>query len=379
MKKFTSISILTSTSLANLNGGETSGSLKRKDDGAIYVSGQSLRSALFNTIRQSNNDKFLSTSEESSGDIKNDWLADLQGYLIPSIQERRWSPIQVSPIEQIREDYSISDMLTRISHKKKEIDKDKVKSLEFTKDKKLEELKKLALDKEYEEINELLLKINQLRDKELKDIKDFNEIDKEIQDKAVAYFKALKKYRNLVEKDVKDNRIANVELIETIYKYSIHIDNFKIGRVENVDFNNIDKKLPVFEIEDLIKDEKRKERVKAILSAILNLNGFAKQARASADISPEFIILANMEFYNHKLQKAIEFNNGELKLEKLESTIEELNDIAKFNNLNDVKIFIGLNSDIISNSDELKKFCEKNKIFFATPTKAVVEAFKDLS
>lgn len=125
--KAVSISWLVKTDLSNLNAGENAGNLtelKRYHfDSKPYVSGQSIRRALFDTIQRSYPDRFLCSPETPCGDVENCWSCDLRGYLAPEEGTggtRRWSPIKSSPaLGQVASDI-VNDLLTRHSDLEKE-------------------------------------------------------------------------------------------------------------------------------------------------------------------------------------------------------------------------------------------------------------------
>ena len=119
---------LSKTDLSNLNAGEGGGGniteLKTYDNGRKpYASGQSVRHALREAIERNNPGVFLCTPESPCGDVKNCWLCDLFGYLNPKLFDRRWSPIKATPaLGQIANDI-VTDLLIRMSDRKKSDDK----------------------------------------------------------------------------------------------------------------------------------------------------------------------------------------------------------------------------------------------------------------
>ena len=113
---------LTRADLSNLNSGQGSGNLtelKTYANGTKpYVSGQATRTALFDTIARSHDDKFKCTSERPCTDVENCWSCDLRGFLATKEGEggeRRWSPLKVTPgLGQIPGEI-VTDLLTRTS------------------------------------------------------------------------------------------------------------------------------------------------------------------------------------------------------------------------------------------------------------------------
>ena len=121
---------LAKADLSNLNSGQGSGNLtelKTYDYGQKpYVSGQAIRTALFETMTRTYPEKFICTPERPCSDVKNCWGCDLRGFLATKEDvgsDRRWSPLKVTPgLGQITADIT-SDLLTRHSVIDKEGDK----------------------------------------------------------------------------------------------------------------------------------------------------------------------------------------------------------------------------------------------------------------
>ncbi len=114
---------LSKVDLSNLNSGEGGGGnvveLKTYRSGRRpYASGQSVRHALREAIERGNPGCFKTTPEAPSGDIKEDWLCDLFGYLSPRKGEgadRRWSPIKCTPALGQLDAEIVTDLLLRMS------------------------------------------------------------------------------------------------------------------------------------------------------------------------------------------------------------------------------------------------------------------------
>lgn len=129
--KCVTITWLSKVDLSNLNSGEGGGGnvveLKLYRSGRRpYASGQSVRHALREAIERGNPGCFKSTPEAPTGDIKEDWLCDLFGYLSPRKGEgsdRRWSPIKCTPaLGQVDADI-VTDLLLRMSDLEKSAEK----------------------------------------------------------------------------------------------------------------------------------------------------------------------------------------------------------------------------------------------------------------
>jgi CRISPR-associated protein Cst2 len=121
--KCVTITWLSKVDLSNLNSGEGGGGnvveLKLYRSGRRpYASGQSVRHALREAIERGNPGCFKSTPEAPTGDIKEDWLCDLFGYLSPRKGEgsdRRWSPIKCTPALAQLDGEIVTDLLLRMS------------------------------------------------------------------------------------------------------------------------------------------------------------------------------------------------------------------------------------------------------------------------
>ncbi len=132
------ITWLSKVDLSNINSGEGGGGnvveLKTYRSGKRpYASGQSVRHALREALERGNPGCIKSTPEAPSGDIKEDWLCDLFGYLNPRKGEgsdRRWSPIKCTPALGQVDSEIVTDLLLRMS----DLEKDEKKA---TKDQRL--------------------------------------------------------------------------------------------------------------------------------------------------------------------------------------------------------------------------------------------------
>jgi len=119
---------LSKVDLSNINSGEGGGGnvveLKTYRAGKRpYASGQSVRHALREAIERGNPGCFKSTPEAPTGDIADDWLCDLFGYLNPKKGEgadRRWSPIKCTPALGQLDSEIVTDLLLRMSDLEKE-------------------------------------------------------------------------------------------------------------------------------------------------------------------------------------------------------------------------------------------------------------------
>jgi CRISPR-associated protein Cst2 len=108
MKKAIVMNWLARADLSNLNSSEGIGNLTQlkmyRDNRYPYISGQSVRHALFETIGREHSECMKCLPEAPCGQIKECWICDLRGYLIAEKSDenskgidKRWSPLKVTP------------------------------------------------------------------------------------------------------------------------------------------------------------------------------------------------------------------------------------------------------------------------------------------
>lgn len=111
------------------NGGEkllgNAGSIKRRPDGRVYVSGQMQRHVFFSAIDRLNmadadkGDTFVSTGDGTTDQIENDLRADLGGFL-HTIKDgysvRRTAPLSVTPAVAMEASEVKNDLLVRVKN-----------------------------------------------------------------------------------------------------------------------------------------------------------------------------------------------------------------------------------------------------------------------
>lgn len=119
------------------NGGEkllgNAGSIKRRPDGRVYVSGQMQRHVFFSAIDRLNmadtnkSDTFVSTGDGTTNQIENDLRADLGGFMHPSRGDysgRRTAPLSVTPAVAMKESEVKNDLLVRVKNDNSEESKE---------------------------------------------------------------------------------------------------------------------------------------------------------------------------------------------------------------------------------------------------------------
>lgn len=311
------ISWIFETDLTNMNAGEGSTNLKEiktYNNGLPYISGQSMRHALRESIRRENKEHFKCTPEYPCGDIKNCWTCDLFGYLLPKDGAKRWSPIKASPaLGQIRNPIT-TDLIFRM----------------------VEDIKCPNCEKSIYPLA--------ARGEGVKNITKDSEL----------------KCPNCGEtfKSPYDIRqaLAYKQLIKNVYKTSLSVDLENIGLEEVPKVNVKDDKLDGVEPINKIEDEERKKRITSILNGVYNLSDFANQSREMVNASPDFVIIGLQKQYNHRLASAIKLDEeGNININQLKSVI---NDTL---HMEGTKIYIGLINGIIKNENELNDYLSNIK------------------
>lgn len=109
------------------NGGEkllgNAGSIKKRNDGRVYISGQMQRHVLFSAINRLNTDDanagntYVSNGDGIGNAIEVDLRADMGGFMHPSAGSysgRRTAPLTVTPAVAIKESQITRDLLVRL-------------------------------------------------------------------------------------------------------------------------------------------------------------------------------------------------------------------------------------------------------------------------
>ena len=161
--------------------------------------------------------------------------------------------------------------------------------------------------------------------------------------------------------------IVNVELGVNIYKAGLSIDLVKVGGEEIIESGENGRHLKIDRKTD---DETAKKRVKLALESFKNLSDYSKQARVLTDFTPNLLLIALQNRYNHLLQKALELESGR----KL--NVERLGQILTV--LKDETIYAGLLSGTLDNEDEIKEVLVKHNIELMTPTEAIDRVISEI-
>jgi len=154
--------------------------------------------------------------------------------------------------------------------------------------------------------------------------------------------------------------IVNVELGVNIYKVGIAIDVQRAGGEEKIENRQV-------KIEYFIDENERKNRISKVIEALRFLTDYSKQARLLTDFTPDFIIIAFQDIYSHRLQKAIDFKDGKLDIERLKAVLKDVKEYSS-------KIFVGLLPGLLENEEEVRKVFSELGLDVKTPDKAIKEA-----
>ena len=329
------------TDLSNLNAGEGSTNLKEIKtyrNGLPYISGQSVRHALREAIRREYPDKFRCTVEFPCGNIKDCWLCDMFGYLLPSEGAKRWSPVKASPaLGQIKSPVT-TDMILRL-------------------------VNDIECPHCHEKINPL---VKGVREKGKKEIKQGAKLKCPKCDKE---FEAPYGIRQA---------IAYKQLVENIYRVcvSIDIDALGVEEVPIIEGEGTTAKINGIDRKDLYgpnSESERGERIKAILSAISNISDFASQSRELTNATPDVILLSVQGQYNHRLSSALQMDmEGNINKNTFRRVLEDCLAIPE------TKIYAGIIPGIIKNEEEeiiptLNKLKSEKLILCDTPRMAIQE------
>ncbi|MFW5903023.1 MAG: type I-B CRISPR-associated protein Cas7/Cst2/DevR [archaeon] len=176
-----------------------------------------------------------------------------------------------------------------------------------------------------------------------------------------------RKHRKEEEEELEGD-IVNVEVGNNIYKSGISIDVAKVGAKEKVE------EAREVLLEEIVDKKTKISRIKKILNSIKSISDYSKQARLLTDFTPDLIILTLQETYNHRLQKAIKFENGNKTLneERLEEILEEVSNYSD-------QILVGMIDGVIENEETIREIFENRDIEITTPAEAIDEAIDQIS
>ena len=335
------------TDLSNMNAGEGSTNLKELktyNNGLPYISGQSVRHALRNAIKRENPQAFKCTPEFPCGNIKDCWLCDMFGYLLPKEGAKRWSPIKASPaMGQIRSSIT-TDLIFRM-----------VQDIECPKCN--EKIYPLAARGKNDD--------NSVKDKNIK------------QGATLKCPKCGKEFKATY--DIRQ-ALAYKQLTNNIYRANVSLDINALGieEVPKISGEGEKAKMEGTNYKELYKDDERLNRVTSVLRAISNLSDFANQSREMTNASPDVVLVSLQGQYNHKLSSALRMDEeGNINTDSFRDILQDCLEIP------DTHIFAGMISGVINNELDIKKVLEEfkgeNLEISGTPRQAIDSAIESLT
>lgn len=146
--------------------------------------------------------------------------------------------------------------------------------------------------------------------------------------------------------------IVNVELGVNTYRAGLALDLIKVGaeeeivQVKEVEGKKGKKAIRSVQLSGKIAPEEKERRVKLVLNAVKSFSDYSKQARLLTDFTPDWLLASLQTRYSHRLQKALELEDGQkLNLQRLNEILDELSSDGN-------TIFAGAVSGVVSNHDE---------------------------
>ncbi len=314
-------------SLAALNSGEGYGNVVTLKKYAYnghaypYVSGQSIRFALRNAIREevgNGNACIYDEDGHSCGKPQSCVLCDLMGFMkaeakpktekkindeIKSLKEKS-KTAKDKELKRLQEEIVLLNASLPEAIKREE----RSKQVKNAREKLKEALQKPGTFKE-EKIAELKNEINTA----LQELEQLNPRDKRQSPLQVSPFMGLVPLEDSLVTDfltcekpgTQDKAIVNIEASKNVYMGSWALDIRRIGYYDLLDpvaqamtwqpiYKNTDNKPDI---------EKRNGRIVALLNAFRNLSGFAKQARMMDSLEADIVVFCLSPIYSHLLIK----------------------------------------------------------------------------
>ncbi len=165
--------------------------------------------------------------------------------------------------------------------------------------------------------------------------------------------------------------IVNVELGVNIYRAGLSLDLMKVGaeeeivQVKEIEGKKGKKAIRSVQLKSRISPEERDRRVQLLLGAVKSFSDYSKQARLLTDFTPDWLLASVQTRYSHRLQKALELEDGQtLNLQRLTEILDELSDDKN-------ALFAGVVSGVISNHDEAVAALKARNILIGSPTAAI--------
>ena len=316
-------------SLSALNSGEGYGNvitLKKYSQGRQaypYISGQSIRFALRNAIREhvgSNNACIYDEDGHSCGKPQTCALCDLMGFMKAEAKPKTEKKLkdEIKALEakledakgkdkeskKLQEDIALLNAAVPAAKRREELSKN-VK----TKRKKL----KAALQKPGTLSDDQIKNLKNEIEASLQDLDQLNPRDKRQSPLQVSPLMGIVPLEDSLVTDfltcekpgTQDKAIVNIEASKNVYMGSWALDIRRIGFYDLLDpVTQTMTWQAIYKNSDTEFDtEKRNKRIVALLNAFRNLSGFAKQARMMDSLEADIVVFCLSPIYSHLLIK----------------------------------------------------------------------------
>ena len=164
-----------------------------------------------------------------------------------------------------------------------------------------------------------------------------------------------------------DQRIAYVQIMANVYRIGLSLDIANIGKVVTPQYEGKGKNATFKEWETTveIENERKIERVGAVLEAIGGIADFAKQARNAASLTPDIFIASTHRRYSHRTLRALELDDeGNVNTETLRVILQDLEDDG-------AELFCGFTPGVVENDEALIQVLDEFSIERANPLRAL--------
>lgn len=314
-------------SLSALNSGEGYGNvitLKKYSQGRQaypYISGQSIRFALRNAIREhvgSNNACIYDEDGHSCGKPQTCALCDLMGFMKaeakPKTEKKLKEEIKAleaklkdakdKELKKLQEDIALLNAAVPAAKRREELSK-KVKTNR--------EKLKAALQKPGTLSDDQIENLKNEIEASLQDLDQLNPRDKRQSPLQVSPLMGIVPLEDSLVTDfltcekpgTQDKAIVNIEASKNVYMGSWALDIRRIGFYDLLDpVTQTMTWQAIYKNSDTEFDtEKRNKRIVALLNAFRNLSGFAKQARMMDSLEADIVVFCLSPIYSHLLIK----------------------------------------------------------------------------
>ena len=165
--------------------------------------------------------------------------------------------------------------------------------------------------------------------------------------------------------DVRDQRLAYVQLAETIYRIGMNIDLFAVGRRLIVKGDAKEKKITRREFVDEIGEAERIKRVRAVILSLAQLGDFAKQARNATSMSPDIFLGCLLPIYTQRGLRSLELDDsGSIPISTFETIASDIRSLGG-------KLYVGYTPGVAQNDTEFLSACKQLQIHAGHPVETL--------